>query len=928
MPKLSAEKRIILHLSKYSNFEEAWEVPIDISQEGISQKLNILQNNVSRAINSLKNEELVYEKLSYIKKGKRRRKTYFLTEKGKELAKNFEKELLLEVITYRDKGNEIKKEKASRVLSILEKEYNTKVNLQDIFEYLMKKEIFDFEDFLRKGVVEKEKKFVKLINYTEKAPKLYHFFGREKELEEIKNCISSKNYGIIVIQGIAGIGKTTFALKLIEEYKNKKNLFWYRFHDWDSIRNIITSISQFLYMQNKKKLSYYLKKKILDLNEIGNILEIELNNCILFFDDFHIANNEILNLFSIFLEIVERNRNIKIILLTREARAFYDVRDVEFKKIVKQINLRQLDKKTSKKLLKCEIDEKSFENIYRLTKGVPLFLELVSSANEISANNINNFIDTEIFSKLTPNERNLLSFISVFRYPVPLNTLLIESIKYEDIISLVNRLIISHLPFNNFEVHDVIREFMYLRLSKEEKEKYHKIAGEYYIRNSEEEINPIYAIEAIYHLQKSKEWKRGIEFALKVLPYLISEGYLDIEEILDGFPIKNLSKENLSGFYIIKGDLDFAKRRWQESTKSYKKALEIIGEKSDKKKIAEIHGKLGKAQMNIKHWEETLNSHERALKIFKEMGNERGVARKYIDIGLVHKNKKDFNLALDYYNKGLKTFTSIDDIKGIALAHNNIALLYQAKGKFNLAEKHFEISKKLSEKEKDFFGIAITIYNLGELYFQRKKFNNAINCFVKGMEAFKKAKNIKNEIFCLIRAGDVYLETGNFVDSLKYYLNAHQRLEKRHEKIKLFSKTQKVEFKEFINLWNKIAYVYEMIGDKINALEYHRKALVAIENQGKKEEIAKKFFEIGKFYEKFRDLDNAIFGMERSLKILEDIKDTKGIVALNLNLGRIFWEKGEQKKAKELLRKALDVAKTIKDNEGVKIARKELEKID
>jgi len=52
---LSVERRILLHLMKYSQaYQDEWEVPHAMSQEGINEALDILLNNVSMAMKALR----------------------------------------------------------------------------------------------------------------------------------------------------------------------------------------------------------------------------------------------------------------------------------------------------------------------------------------------------------------------------------------------------------------------------------------------------------------------------------------------------------------------------------------------------------------------------------------------------------------------------------------------------------------------------------------------------------------------------------------------------------------------------------------------------------------------------------------------------------------------------------------------------------
>ena len=50
----------------------------------------------------------------------------------------------------------------------------------------------------------------------------------------------------ILVPGIAGIGKTTFAGKLIERFMHRRNLFYHRCQDWDGPRSFLEAIADWL----------------------------------------------------------------------------------------------------------------------------------------------------------------------------------------------------------------------------------------------------------------------------------------------------------------------------------------------------------------------------------------------------------------------------------------------------------------------------------------------------------------------------------------------------------------------------------------------------------------------------------------------------------------------------------------------------------
>lgn len=79
---LTVGERIVLHLAQYSRLQEDFDVPLDVSQDGIALALRISRAHAAIELKKLKESEEVWERLAHIKRGKTKRKVYFLTPKG------------------------------------------------------------------------------------------------------------------------------------------------------------------------------------------------------------------------------------------------------------------------------------------------------------------------------------------------------------------------------------------------------------------------------------------------------------------------------------------------------------------------------------------------------------------------------------------------------------------------------------------------------------------------------------------------------------------------------------------------------------------------------------------------------------------------------------------------------------------------------
>ncbi len=84
---LTVGERIVLHLAQYSKYLDSYDAPLDISQDGIAAALRISRAHAAIELKKLKDAGEVVENLVHIKKGKTKRKVYFLSSPGEERAR-------------------------------------------------------------------------------------------------------------------------------------------------------------------------------------------------------------------------------------------------------------------------------------------------------------------------------------------------------------------------------------------------------------------------------------------------------------------------------------------------------------------------------------------------------------------------------------------------------------------------------------------------------------------------------------------------------------------------------------------------------------------------------------------------------------------------------------------------------------------------
>ncbi|MEW5761510.1 MAG: tetratricopeptide repeat protein, partial [Candidatus Thermoplasmatota archaeon] len=537
----------------------------------------------------------------------------------------------------------------------------TEINYTNILRNITPKCFFDIRTIFEP---------TKYVDYSERRPKIRFFSGRKKELKEIKDFLKSKSK-ILCVKGIAGIGKTTLVSKFIETVE--MDIFWHRFSQFSTLRGLLTKFSEFLAKMDRRKLENYLEKERFELDEILIILEEELReaNTLLIFDDFHKVNGEVVDFFA-YLKNLEMDA--KIIIMGREIPLFYDRRDVIIKKNIREIVLGGLDRESSIRLLKHRKIEKRLDEMYLATKGHPLLLELITPETETD---VEKFIKEEIMNGLEYKEIKALEIASVFRCPFP-GKAIMDDINYDILDNLVNKSLMQKYDWI-YDLHDLIREFIYGRMTKKQKIENHKIAAEYY----ENEKGEGAIIEAIYHHIKAMRQKDAVKIAIENGTNLINKGFWkEFENVLGGISEEHAAVEHYTKLLSFKSDIYFRIGKWDTAITCIQQTIRLCKEINDKKQLAENYCKLGELLMNRGENENAKENIQKALNVFKDLNDAYGLARAHYCLGRVYWHIRELDDALMHLNSALSISEQINDQTLIAKCIMDIGNVYNLKGDY------------------------------------------------------------------------------------------------------------------------------------------------------------------------------------------------------------------------------------------------------
>lgn len=570
---LTVDEKTLLHLSQFV-FSADEEAPHEATQDGIAEATGISTTHVPRSVQGLRKKGLVDELKMMVSGGDRRRKVYLPTDDGYRRAQELKTRLLDASLVVRDPDGSIRE----TTLSAL---YGNAVTVNQVLQVVSQAEAVPLIAVGDKPVRHPSPTASNL--YT-RIPTVSGFVGRKDDLKAFTAAMKDPKVRLIVITGIAGIGKTTLVARGLQRVK-RESVFWYRLHEWETLRNLGFIMGDFLATLGKPDVKAYMEgHEEHDVAEAYEIVQgaLEGLEALLVFDDFDKAPRSLVAFVRTFLPQLDRFTGIKFVAMARTAVPFFSETD-RIEGRVAEIALTGLDEDDARRLLPQPKDPRA-DQLTKMAEGHPLLLKLFANIDpEVSpvaptetlvhAEGLVRFVNEEILGNLSMAEQAALERISVHRQPVPPEILVGDTIDFDVLDSLRRKQLLRSVGGRFVEPVDFVREFVYQRLKPETKQAAHAAAAAA-LRGAR---IPGAGREAPRHLLLAGQPNEAAEVARKTADRYLEEGKTEelgalLRDLLDtpGLPPAQAASlaELRARLYEEVGD---AKRAslWREKAKAY-----------------------------------------------------------------------------------------------------------------------------------------------------------------------------------------------------------------------------------------------------------------------------------------------------------------------------------------------------------------------
>lgn len=336
-----------------------------------------------------------------------------------------------------------------------------------------------------------------LVNWGE-APDVPNFCGRTQQLSDIRHWIVKENCRLVVLSGVAGIGKTTLSVKLAQQLKDEfECVIWRSLHQAPPLINLLDYLIQIFERSAPINLpvdvdesitqviaSLRSKKCLIVLDAVETILEP--GKLAGHYRDGYEKYGEFLK------RVAEQQHQSCLVIVTREMpETIVPLVGTNFP--VRDLKLTGLDAAEARDIFQAQnlSDEEKWSDLTKIYQGNPLELKIVAPAiSELFNGKVSDFLKRKTFvfggikallndqfQRLVDLEKSILYLLAIERLPVSLEQLsdhLLWPISNSDILEALSSLLRRELIDKNagtgqaeFILHPVLMQYVTEQLTNE-----------------------------------------------------------------------------------------------------------------------------------------------------------------------------------------------------------------------------------------------------------------------------------------------------------------------------------------------------------------------------------------------------------------------------------------------------------------------------
>lgn len=568
------------------------------------------------------------------------------------------------------------------------------------------------------------------------VPEVDTFVGRREEIELLRKC----SEGVVVIYGVAGVGKTLLAAKAFPDS------FWYRVSGVEDFEYIAWHMGRFLNSRGYGLLLDYMRSGQREEREVFElILEgIERTSSVIVLDDVHKCQDERLERLLTFL--AERMKGGKIVVTTR-VKPNLGTRGVLY------IHLKGLKPEEAYELALAKgvkMDVGRFAEVYHLTAGHPLMLNLtlegLSREGRIVKDNLFEFLFAEVYSALSSEEKEMLSLLATFDDPVEyeaIKRLYGEKRAFSVLYSLLRKGLVERHE-ESYYLHELIRS-MVGRFSKPNP-KYLLMYTDYLL----EKNDPASFLKAFKYAVRSGEKDRIkllTEIRLRRFKWVVNDFPNVYMKLLMEAGDNPYAKNEIGHIHFQRGFFERARKIWME-----------VKDELDGIHLADAMSSLADVCMELEDMECAERYLTRLEELMKELKDPEVRLWYYVERTKYEFYRENLEGALESAFEELKTLRDLEGFPELeAIVRLHIGDIYLGMGEVEKALSYYDEALRIAENYGLTFIKFLAYIELGKAHYYLKNYPKAVEFESMAVEYFREIRNYRHLVEALGYRAVAYL---------------------------------------------------------------------------------------------------------------------------------------------------------------------------
>ena len=307
------------------------------------------------------------------------------------------------------------------------------------------------------------------------------------------------------------------------------------------------------------------------------------------------------------------------------------------------------------------------------------------------------------------------------------------------------------------------------------------------------------------------------------------------------------------------GEVSYSKGNFAKAFDQFTESIKYLDH--DLRTQARAHRFIGYISGSLGNGNRALSEITQAQKLSAAANDKTGEGLALTLLGLFYSFTNEIEAAMDLHQKAIDIFHAVGDRHSEAVAINGIGQVYWNLRKFDNAQLKFEASLRLLENIGALDLVAVTAFKLATVHVAKKEHDQALAYFERCLTLSRAAGKVRNEMNLVSEIAMVYSDQNRPDKAVALFQQVQQFYEKIHD-----------VRGQAIALNNYGDFLLLKRGQKEEALNVYSRALSLSEQVGDPDILNTTIFNLARVQHALGRYDVALSSIERSLKMIEDLR--------------------------------------------------------